>query len=176
MKGKELDIYIPSKNLAVEYDGGYAHKNTERDVVKDSICNQVGISIIRIREFDCPKINDSTGIYFCMTKDMWNSLDMAIKFIFDILNIKPDFSINNQTDKSKIYEFMDIQEQDNSLLKQNPKLAREWHPTLNGQLKPNEIICRAGKTVWWKCSKCRHEYQKKVVQKVLYPKCPKCQE
>lgn len=176
MQGKELDIFISSQKVAIEYDGGYAHKSTKRDIEKDKICNLLGIKVIHIREFDCPKITDSFGVYFYMTKEKWASLDNAICFVFDFLNIKPDFSIDNQADKSNIYEFTDVQEQANSLLKRNPEVAKEWHPTLNGKLKPNVIICRAGKTVWWKCSKCGHEYQKKVVQKVLYPKCPKCQE
>ncbi len=55
-----------------------------------------------------------------------------------------------------------------------PDISKEWHPTLNGEFKPEDIICRASKNVWWKCSKCGYEYQKKVVQKVLYHKCPKC--
>lgn len=57
-----------------------------------------------------------------------------------------------------------------------PALAKDWHPTLNGNQKPDEIISRSGKIVWWKCSYCGHEFQKKVVQRVLYPKCPFCKK
>lgn len=64
----------------------------------------------------------------------------------------------------------------NDLLSVFPGVAAEWHPTLNGNLKPDDIISRSGKTVWWKCSYCGHEFQKKVVQRVLYPKCPICKK
>ena len=32
-----------------------------------------------------------------------------------------------------------------------PDIAREWHPTRNGKMKPGDVACRSGKKVWWKC-------------------------
>lgn len=40
----------------------------------------------------------------------------------------------------------------------NPKLVLEWHPTKNGDLKPNQVTVRSGKKVWWLCAK-GHEWQ-----------------
>ena len=40
----------------------------------------------------------------------------------------------------------------------NPQLALEWHPTKNGDLKPNQVTARSGKKVWWLCAK-GHEWQ-----------------
>ena len=40
----------------------------------------------------------------------------------------------------------------------NPKLAKEWHPTKNGTLTPNQVTIRSGKKVWWLCSN-GHEWQ-----------------
>jgi len=33
-----------------------------------------------------------------------------------------------------------------------PQLAKEWHPTLNKDLKPEEVTCGSHKKVWWECS------------------------
>ena len=33
----------------------------------------------------------------------------------------------------------------------NPALAKEWHPTKNGDLTPKKILPKSGKKVWWKC-------------------------
>jgi len=41
----------------------------------------------------------------------------------------------------------------NNLLVLNPKLASEWHPTLNGDKKPEEFLQYSNEKVWWKCSK-----------------------
>ena len=46
-----LDIFIPSLRLAVEYDGGYFHKNRRTsDEYKTNICKSHGIRVIRIIE------------------------------------------------------------------------------------------------------------------------------
>ena len=50
-KGYELDVYIPSKKIAIEYDGGYWHKNKEnKDLQKNKKCVKDGIKLYRIRE------------------------------------------------------------------------------------------------------------------------------
>lgn len=34
-----------------------------------------------------------------------------------------------------------------------PQLAKEWHPTKNGTLKPSDILINTNQKVWWQCSK-----------------------
>ena len=33
-----------------------------------------------------------------------------------------------------------------------PKVAKEWHPTLNGELTPDKVTLGSNKKVWWKCA------------------------
>ena len=40
-----------------------------------------------------------------------------------------------------------------SLAETHPELAMEWHPTLNGDLKPSDLAAGSNKKVWWKCDK-----------------------
>jgi len=35
----------------------------------------------------------------------------------------------------------------------NPKLAKEWHPTKNGNLTPKNVSSQSNKKIWWICSK-----------------------
>ena len=37
----------------------------------------------------------------------------------------------------------------NDLATKNPELAKEWHPTKNGDLKPTDVVYGSGKKVWW---------------------------
>ena len=37
----------------------------------------------------------------------------------------------------------------NDLATVNPQLAKEWHPTKNGDLKPSDVTCGTNKKVWW---------------------------
>ena len=45
---------------------------------------------------------------------------------------------------------------DNNLLFLFPDIAKEWHPTKNGDLTPKTITSKSGKKVWWLCSKKHH--------------------
>ncbi len=38
-----------------------------------------------------------------------------------------------------------------SLAEVNPALAKEWHPTKNGDLTPFDFAAKSNKKVWWKC-------------------------
>ncbi|WP_341320433.1 zinc-ribbon domain-containing protein [Solibacillus sp. FSL H8-0523] len=40
----------------------------------------------------------------------------------------------------------------------NPSLAKEWHPTKNNQLLPDNVSPNANKKVWWICAK-KHEWE-----------------
>ena len=39
-----------------------------------------------------------------------------------------------------------------------PQRAAEWHPTKNGEMKPEDISSRSDKKVWWQCAK-GHEWK-----------------
>ena len=54
--GREIDVFIPSLNVGIEYDGYRWHKDINKDMLKNNICNKQGITIIRIREPKCPDI------------------------------------------------------------------------------------------------------------------------
>ena len=61
--GYELDVYIPSKKIAIEYDGYFWHKNkTKKDLEKNQKCEKDGIKLYRIREGLLP-LNDSSIDY-----------------------------------------------------------------------------------------------------------------
>jgi hypothetical protein len=39
-----------------------------------------------------------------------------------------------------------------------PHLAREWHPTKNGEVTPRDVLARSGRSFWWRCAR-GHEWQ-----------------
>jgi hypothetical protein len=49
----------------------------------------------------------------------------------------------------------------NDLLSQRPKIAREWHPTRNGELTPADVTYGSGVKAWW-LGPCGHEYRAHV--------------
>jgi hypothetical protein len=46
----EIDVFIPEYNLAFEYDGKHWHKNNNKDKIKDKLCLDRNIKLIRIIE------------------------------------------------------------------------------------------------------------------------------
>ena len=60
-----------------------------------------------------------------------------------------------------------------SLAKNNPELAKQWHPTLNGNLTPHDVTKGTEIKVWWQCPK-GHEYQARIEDRTKGNKCSKC--
>lgn len=95
--GFELDIYIPSRKLAIEYDGFYWHRNKiKKDNIKDIKCKQYGIKLIRIREHGLP-VTKNAVCYFRDDNNSIASLEKVFRDIFKkefnnelICNIKRD--------------------------------------------------------------------------------------
>lgn len=62
----------------------------------------------------------------------------------------------------------------NDLATKYPEIAKEWHPTKNGDLKPENIKYISKDKVWWVCAK-GHEYKQAVNLKTLRGAgCPIC--
>lgn len=49
----------------------------------------------------------------------------------------------------------------NDLATTHPSIAEEWHPTKNGELKPEDVKIGSDKIVWWKCRK-GHEWKTNI--------------
>jgi DNA-directed RNA polymerase subunit RPC12/RpoP len=61
----------------------------------------------------------------------------------------------------------------NDLATKNPKLAKEWHPTKNGKLKPIDVLPNSNKKVWW-LGKCGHEWEATISSRQGGRDCPYC--
>lgn len=62
----------------------------------------------------------------------------------------------------------------NDLLTVYPDIAKEWHPTLNGDFLPSMVTARNNKKAWWLCPACGHEWETRIVHRANGHGCPKC--
>ena len=62
---------------------------------------------------------------------------------------------------------------ENDLATVDPQLARQWHPTENGALTPEQVTARSSKKVWWRCAH-GHEWQATIVSRTKGAGCPYC--
>ena len=60
----------------------------------------------------------------------------------------------------------------NDLATTHPQIAAEWHPTKNGELKPENFKIGSDKIVWWKCHK-GHEWRTNIYHR-QETGCPEC--
>ena len=62
-----------------------------------------------------------------------------------------------------------------SLAEVNPELAKQWHPTKNGDLTPFDFTNKSGVKVWWKCDKgLDHEWFTRIAKRSNGGQCPIC--
>ena len=169
-QGYELDIYIPSKKIAIEYDGSFWHKNkTETDLEKNQKCLNDGIILYRIREGLSP-LNDSSIDYVIQEKQ--KDLQKALQEVLSEV-IEKSVDIDLEKDAIDIENLREHMEKENSLLFSNPKVAAEWNYEKNGNLKPEHFAANSHKKVWWKCQK-GHEWQAPIGNRNIGRGCPYC--
>jgi len=63
---------------------------------------------------------------------------------------------------------------ENNLAAMHPERARQWHPTRNGDLTPQEVLPGYSRLVWWLCGTCGHEWQAKPSSRMRGSGCREC--
>lgn len=171
---KEIDIYIPSLKLGIEYDGQYYHRDLVKDLNKNELCKKNGIKLIRIREPELPLLNDySIDIRITELSNDHSYMNNAIMELFRILNIPID-EVDVEKDFNEIYSLFQKGEKRDSIAVSNHELLIEWDYEKNINLKPEQVSKGSHNDVWWKCSKCNFSWKSKVYTRTLGSGCPKC--
>ena len=155
--GMELDIFIPSIKTAIEYDGVNWHKNNQYELKKNKECKNNGITLIRIREEGLQLYDNCICIIRNDIKKN-QSLSLVISKVLNIIGANNNKNIDVDKDASKIYGLYIINRKARSLKNTYPEIAKEWHPTKNGDIMPEMVAPMSNKKVWW-LGKCGHEWQ-----------------
>ena len=169
-KGYELDIYIPAKRIAIEYDGNLWHKNTrKKDLQKNLKCKNDGIKLYRIRE-GLPPLNDSSIDYVVQR----NQSDLP-KILEEVLSeiIGTRVAVDLKRDAIDIENLREYTEKESSISSLNPEIAKEWNYEKNGNLKPEFFAANSNKKAWWTCRE-GHEWQATIANRNKEHRCPYC--
>jgi rubredoxin len=84
--------------------------------------------------------------------------------------------VNIERDKKEILKYKYELNKD-SLQVKFPDIAKEWHPTKNGDLTPSMFKAGSDHKAWWKCTTCGHEWETAIGHRTGGKKptgCPKC--
>lgn len=177
--GLELDMYVAKYHLAIEFDG-WAHGTPliiERDTRKNVLCKECGINLIRIRYPNLPKLSDCE--IYQLPDDSNKSFENAIAFVLKIINTytnnPADFDINLDRDNIAILELQRAGLRKNSLAIVDPELSRQWHPTKNSHLSPDNFTYGSRQKVWWLCPTCGYSWQASIGNRTTSGAgCPYC--
>ena len=175
LEGKELDVFIPSRNIAIEYDGEIWHESKEKDELKNNLCKEKGIKLFRIREKECPSLKESDSFVqiVCKSHDRLG-LETAIFDLLKMIDESKEYEVNISKDYIEIHNQFIVRQVNGSLSTLYPELAKEWHPIKNGDIKPNMVKPRATYRAWW-LGKCGHEWQSAVYSRTANGSgCPYC--
>ena len=184
IEGWEVDIFLPTLNLAIEYDGYYYHKGlifTETEEKKEQAMREAGIEILRIKEHTqkqpTPAADNILWQLVPKNYKKYIFLEDLMKRLIAWLNeryhlclvTRPDI----QRDSQNIMSGYISRRKENNLTQKAPELVNEWHPTRNGTITPDMVSVTVNKKYWWMCSK-GHKWQSSVHNRMRGNNCPYC--
>ncbi len=162
----ELDIYIPSIKVAIEYDGSHWHQTDaeyKREVRKFHACKQNGILLYRIKESPKQKWKDVADKVYSIKsvkRRNFKELEDTITSLLSEIKILITFEINIAHDINEIQGYRcEIKE---SLIKKRPDVVEKWNYGRNGELTPYMFSVSSNEIVWWKCPDCHHEWRSSI--------------
>ena len=111
---------------------------------------------------------------FSHIKVYWKCKNCGTKFSKIVSNVKEEILCNSCSLKKGISKkYLSRIDKEGSLAVKYPEIAKEWHPTKNGNLKPEMLTYASNKKVWWQCSK-GHEWEATVGDRNRGTGCPIC--
>lgn len=155
---KEIDIFIPSKQIGIEYNGYFSHKGKhEKDINKKNFFKSQNINLIVVKEYknDDEKKDADFYIYERVT---YKTLDKLIRNILEYISPKYDININCEKDLIKIKEQYVTQKKEKSIAAIRPDLVDRWDYERNGKITPEMVTLGTGHRYYWKCKICKRSY------------------
>lgn len=181
LRPSEIDIFLPSMNLGIEYDGLKWHQNAERDQKKISFLLDRGIKMLRIREKGCPEIHHCDVIEGVQSgshtteNELNQMIERVLAYVNRIKSSEFEVDVNIERDTSAILAQYVISENEKALSVTHPEIAKELHPTRNDNVSAERISAGCNYKLWWRCSKCGNEYPMRVCNRTyLGQGCKQC--
>lgn len=173
----ELDIYVPSIRLGIEFDGANWHNSTaqyKREKKKYAICQTHQITLIRVKENVESQWKDvADAIYYIPKVRTYTQLEETINAILDSIDRNSNMwtrrnplcfhsavRANLERDRADILSY--LSEIKDSLAQIRPDVAKCWNHSKNGKLTPSMFTVSSNQFVWWKCPDCGHEWKNSI--------------
>ncbi len=184
--GNECDIYIPGIKSGIEVDGYYWHqKKLKAEKLKSSIFKKNNILLLRIRDNRLPRVSkddifftkhsSQLGIIKSIVKKLLNRFEIKNKQKYRLQTYLLSNSFKNNEEFLSLLEQLPKPSSGQSLMDKYPEIAKDFHPTKNGLLLPENISYGSNQKIWWLCHHCQYEWTDWVVRRTVNGRgCPSC--
>lgn len=156
----ELDIFIPSLKIAIEYDGAAWHSTNvvkKREQAKYSSCRENEIYLIRIREEAGNNTTEDCDLVISSRKNAAiEDIRKVLKELSLIIPMKDDFDIMSAEPQIRSNYLGRTKEK--SLANLYPDIAQYWNYDRNQEITPDNVTSNSNFSAWWKC-KHGHEWR-----------------
>lgn len=163
-KNVEIDIFIPSLNFAIEYDGS-RHKDLERDLKKNKILIEENVKMVRVRVADIPEMthedigtfihqnDNNVSLKNCLT-EIGSYLTSTYRFVEKTKRLVEKWNeVDIERDRFTIYQQYITSLKGNSISNLRSDLLEEWDYVRNKGLNPEYVSISSNKRVNWICKK-----------------------
>lgn len=180
-----VDVYIPTLNLIIEYDGGLTHAGRyDIDLQKSELIIEQGYILIRIRDNDLLPLNIDGIEEYLYKRDSNKSIQEMLNHLLDILIYKfkeqrPKFEsirnfLNVDSDNMAILSILPpIQMKINPLL-YFPQIKDIWDYNKNSLMEPQHFKPYSNHKALFKCE-IGHSYIAQIGSKTKGHGCPYCE-
>ncbi len=170
----EIDIYIPSAHVGIEYNGYFSHKGkAEKDRKKRSVIESHGIKLILIKEYK----HD----YECQDADFYiherttnESIAELINTVLSTLSPEHTISVNCARDQFLINAQYIDSIKEKSIAIAMPEIVVEWDNEKNGSIKPEYVSHNSKQKFYWVCPDCGYTYLATPTSRYHGTGCPAC--
>lgn len=182
---ESVDIYIPSLNLIIEYDGGLTHADRMSiDSEKSKLIIDQGYTLIRIRDNGLSSLNIDGLEEILYKRDSNKSIQYMLQRLLDLLvnsfkdHIEEMDSLRDVIDVDKdnmaILSVLPPVEESINAKQYYPKIGDIWDYKKNSKMKPEYFKPYSNHKAWFKCNQ-NHSYLAQIGSKVKGHGCPYCE-
>ena len=174
----ELDIYIPSRKTAIEYDGQRWHrdgKTQEEEKRKYNECKNQGITLIRVRESSLELSAGIADTVLVSDYDQGKRITALIPVIEELsrlLDVQIDFDFDRDEIEIRNQYIRGIK--DTSAASLYPWLLEEWDQKNNGDITLFMISAGDKTKYYWNCKQCGHSWKATAYHRIQGEGCPRC--
>lgn len=155
---REIDIFIPSQNIGIEYNGYFSHmRKAERDAVKKDFFRSLGVKLLVVKEYKTSSEKNGADFYI-HERTSYKNLTSLVEEIIAVLGCLSLVDVDCERDAISIKNQYVTLRKENSIAAIRPDLIDRWDYERNGTITPEMVTLGTGQRFYWKCKICDRSY------------------